>query len=56
MFKRYNLKQEQSGNSILTAMVAPAGIEGWKPYDRDAYKTKQEWVEVAGEFIVAWYQ
>ena len=30
--------------------------EGRKPYDRDAHKTKQEWVEVAGEFIQAWYQ
>lgn len=30
--------------------------DGWKPYARDAYKTKQEWVEIAGEFIQAWYQ
>lgn len=25
--------------------------EGWKPYNRDVHKTKQEWVDIAGEFI-----
>ena len=29
---------------------------GWKPYERDAHKTKQEWIDLAGEFIQGWYQ
>ncbi len=30
--------------------------DGWKPYVRDAHKTKNEWVEIAGDFITVWYQ
>ena len=30
--------------------------EGWMPYERERMKVKQEWVDLAGDFIQAWYQ